>query len=361
MLIEILKIIYLVAILSGVAVIGLLLKKVRGNRQSHLLCSAYVFTMLLPLYHGYILLTPQFSPLSSQLLSQLYAWFIGPMLYLYISSLTNGTIAAKIIAMHLFGAPLLFLVAHNPLTQGLVGDQLWPKALIFIIFTQIFSYAFLAYRQLNLYQIRIEAQFANLEQVDLQWMKMLLWGFIGLFTFDFLLFSLPLYPDYDKSMLLHFFFVTESAMIIVIGIFALNKPEILFDKFVTEGKSKYANSSLNQALAKELAKKVEKMFEKEELFADQEISLSSLASRLKVPNHHLSQVFSEQLGQSFYDYVNSKRVERAKQLMRKEQQEFQSLLDLAYLVGFNNKTSFNTAFKKFTKLTPSQFRENVFH
>jgi AraC-like DNA-binding protein len=35
-----------------------------------------------------------------------------------------------------------------------------------------------------------------------------------------------------------------------------------------------------------------------------------------------------------------------------------TILAIAYDIGFNSKSTFNTAFKKYTKMTPSQFKKS---
>jgi YesN/AraC family two-component response regulator len=58
---------------------------------------------------------------------------------------------------------------------------------------------------------------------------------------------------------------------------------------------------------------------------------------------------------SFTDFINSYRVEAAKCALLS--QENRKIIHVAYDTGFNNKVSFNNAFKKFTGLSPSQFRD----
>lgn len=59
----------------------------------------------------------------------------------------------------------------------------------------------------------------------------------------------------------------------------------------------------------------------------------------------------------FFDFVNSYRVEAAKALIKTEEINRKYTIEyIAAKSGFNSKSTFNAAFKKFTGMTPSQFR-----
>jgi AraC-like DNA-binding protein len=60
--------------------------------------------------------------------------------------------------------------------------------------------------------------------------------------------------------------------------------------------------------------------------------------------------------QNFYDYVSKYRIEEAKKLLV-DSINNKTVLEVLYQVGFNSKSSFNTAFKKFTGVTPSHFKK----
>jgi AraC-like DNA-binding protein len=70
----------------------------------------------------------------------------------------------------------------------------------------------------------------------------------------------------------------------------------------------------------------------------------------------LSELINIEFGVHFFDFVNGYRVDTAK-VMLTDQPE-RTVLDVLYAVGFNSKSSFNTAFKKRTHMTPSAFRKS---
>lgn len=95
----------------------------------------------------------------------------------------------------------------------------------------------------------------------------------------------------------------------------------------------------------------------EKPYLDPELKLVGLSDRLNIPSNHLSQVINEQLNLSFFDFINKYRVDEAKDIL-KDRSSNDTLLKIAFDVGFNNKVSFNNYFKKLTGITPSQFRNS---
>jgi AraC-like DNA-binding protein len=122
---------------------------------------------------------------------------------------------------------------------------------------------------------------------------------------------------------------------------------------------KYERSALTPARSDAFLRRLLDVMESEKPYTDGELTLPRLAARLSVSTHHLSQVINERLNQSFSDFVNSYRVEEAKRRLRDPASGHYSLLAIAEDVGFNSKSSFNTAFKKQTGMTPSEFRQSA--
>jgi AraC-like DNA-binding protein len=91
-------------------------------------------------------------------------------------------------------------------------------------------------------------------------------------------------------------------------------------------------------------------------YLNPELSLQMLANQLDIPPHYLSQVINEQLGQNFFDFINSHRIEEVKARLLDPQYTHLTILAIAFDSGFNSKSAFNSAFKNQTGLTPSQFR-----
>ncbi|HUG09689.1 MAG TPA: helix-turn-helix domain-containing protein, partial [Opitutaceae bacterium] len=84
------------------------------------------------------------------------------------------------------------------------------------------------------------------------------------------------------------------------------------------------------------------------------LNLRSLSRAIGEKAHYVSQVINRDLNSNFYELVNRHRIAQAKQLLADE--AGQTVLEIALAVGFNSKSTFNTAFRRHAGMTPSEFR-----
>jgi AraC-like DNA-binding protein len=119
---------------------------------------------------------------------------------------------------------------------------------------------------------------------------------------------------------------------------------------------RYKNSILDKEISREILMKLESAMMADKMYRENDLRLEKLAHVLQVSKHHLSQVINEQTGMNFFEYINHHRIGEAKRLLSATSKKELNIIDVAYEVGFNNKVSFNTAFKKFTGKTPTDFR-----
>lgn len=118
--------------------------------------------------------------------------------------------------------------------------------------------------------------------------------------------------------------------------------------------TKYKSSTLTGEQQNIILEKLKHILGTEKPFLQSDFSLPQLAERLKLSVHTLSQVINDGLGKSFFEMMAEYRVEEAKHLL-KDQPNIK-IEEIAEQVGYNSKSSFNTAFKKITCKTPSEFR-----
>ena len=99
--------------------------------------------------------------------------------------------------------------------------------------------------------------------------------------------------------------------------------------------------------------------ENDRLYLDEELSLRTLSEKTGLPSAIVSQVLNERLKRNSYDFVNGFRVEEAKRILRDPRRSDQKILGIAFDTGFASKVAFNRVFKKYTGLTPSEYKNRV--
>jgi AraC-like DNA-binding protein len=117
---------------------------------------------------------------------------------------------------------------------------------------------------------------------------------------------------------------------------------------------KYKSSSLSLEDQTEILRKLKIKMETDRPYLRSDFSLPELASQLKLSVHQLSQALNDGLGKSFFEMTAEYRIEMAKVLL-KERANIK-VEEIAEEVGYNSKSSFNTAFRKLTGMTPSEWR-----
>lgn len=85
----------------------------------------------------------------------------------------------------------------------------------------------------------------------------------------------------------------------------------------------------------------------------QDIKLSDLAALLDMSQFHFSHLFKQSLGTSPYQYLLQQRIERAKQLLKHSDR---SIIDIAFLCGFNSHSHLSKQFRQLTGMTPKDYR-----
>ena len=123
---------------------------------------------------------------------------------------------------------------------------------------------------------------------------------------------------------------------------------------------KYANSLLSDGLKRSLSKKLDKLIENDQLHLQHDISLDFLSEKLNASKHDTSQLINNHYQMKFFDFINFHRIEYAKSVLNQNSSQSLKINDLAISCGFNNKVTFNNAFKKSTGMTATQYRkENI--
>ena len=83
------------------------------------------------------------------------------------------------------------------------------------------------------------------------------------------------------------------------------------------------------------------------------LTLNIVANQVHLNASYFSTLFKKEMGMSFKEYLNQVRIEESKRLLANS--SF-SIIDIAVSVGFEDQSYFSKVFKKYTGITPKQFR-----
>lgn len=297
-------------------------------------------------------------------------WLLaGPLLLSYVQSFFDKGFAFKIKeSLHFLPAflfvvliPILLrdLIPYRGIHYGMLTVLKYPQedetrletfyGLVFVLqFVHFLLYIFLSWRVVKQYEKKASSG-------QMQWLQKIILAALGILLCTLGFYLLIIYSELSAIREMDYLYVIPFTGFVYWVNYQMIKTPLLFRddlKMVKVGK-KYEKSSLTPEKANQYLQALDAYMRTAKPYLEEELKLGAVAASLNIPEHHLSQVLNEQLSQTFYDYIMQFRVVEAQQLMLSERDK--SMLEIAYAVGFNNKTSFNKHFKRITGMTPTEF------
>lgn len=311
---------------------------------------------------------------------------LGPLLWLYIASLTSEQPwrwqqrYLRHFVLAIIGAGCVLLTALLPdeirvplLTTGEANMTAYVGALMIAVFALVMGwtlqsgyYLVRIIKRLRGYRRLLKQHFANNENRELHWLTVL----IASIALAWVLAAMSVVND---NLELTEVLGREGGawlallMVWLLSVWGLSQRPGFEGRYPAqqavipvvsekETAGKYQRSALGDEQSQRIAAKTEKAMQEEKLFLDPDISLTRLARAIGVTPNYLSQTLNETLGQTFFDYINRWRIEAAKPLIVANEQ---SVLEVALSVGFNARSSFYKAFKLHTGMTPGEYRQQA--
>jgi AraC-like DNA-binding protein len=121
---------------------------------------------------------------------------------------------------------------------------------------------------------------------------------------------------------------------------------------------KYAKSGLNDVQMKRYTNQLTALMDNDKVYLESDLTMLRLAAMVACSVNHLSQAVNSGFGMSFFDFLNSYRIEDAKDILGQQSTTSTAILDVSFAVGFNSNSAFYAAFKKATGQTPAQYRRS---
>ncbi len=111
--------------------------------------------------------------------------------------------------------------------------------------------------------------------------------------------------------------------------------------------------------AKEKSRRLKEAVAANRLYEDAELTLTSLAVKLKIHPHDLSRIINVGMEKNFSDFINEFRVRETVRKMQDPAHDRLTLLGIAYESGFNSQRTFNRVFKEMTGKTPVEYKNSL--
>lgn len=360
-------------IVQGIFLSVFFLSKDRGKIKSNLfhglmlLSIVGCITEIFLLYSGYII-----HCLYLVDFSEAFGLAIGPFFYLLVLSITRGKLSRKTY-LHLafpviyFFLQLPFLVlpedakynawvgSYHPDWSFKPFDYTYDPRLFWVTdhCTEISLLSLVLYGVLGVIEIykAFEKRNESFWRPTNAVLKFLRWEIFILMSATLGIFVVKLFHDYDTGDHLFAAYITIT---IYLTSFRIISHSGFFKQAPLTESQKYKNSSIDENSRKELLSRLRSLMAQQKPFLKTDFSLPDLAQQLGTTIHILSQSINEGLGKNFFEMVAEYRVIEAKRLLI--EQPNIKVEEIAEQVGYNSKSSFNAAFKKFTGSTPSEYR-----
>ena len=338
-------------------------------------------------------------PIILPLVQHLFSWqiislieplitLIPAFLYLYVRSFREVITWKKAwphFVLFIVCIPLALWVyiavgSKHPVSEK-IPEEAKKNMLLMVPFSirllQRIVYYFLSLRALKLYQRSIVHLFSDTSNINLNWIKWLINGFLFLiFTSMAAYFLMIRYPEYFD------WWVLISAVIVSLYIFMaafkgmtqttlwqmnpnINKKKLeeeinnavkMASQELHSEKAIDSRNRMTDTKIQEIAARILAVMENEKIYQEPDLTLQSLADKIRFPSYQVSQAINDGMKKNFYDFINAYRVEEAKRLLVDPKSKNYTILSVGFEAGFNSKTTFNTVFKKFTGFTPTDFR-----
>ncbi|MDT7832307.1 helix-turn-helix domain-containing protein [Flavobacteriaceae bacterium S356] len=300
------------------------------------------------------------------------SWLLlGPLAYFFFKSATNSTWRFKYIdSIHLL--PFIFFaliipwvssesLSHRQIHYGMLAVfDYRPKTvgMFEYVYSTIFYIQFIHLAVYLLFNLKLLTNYAkNLQKEyssinDLKWLRI----------FNIILICILIL----SSAYLYILFISDAysrsldyIYVVPIGLFIYAISYKLYNHTWLEVKmqKRYQSSSLKEDEKETYIQVLENIMQEQHPYLKNDLRIKDLSSIVNINQHHLSQLINEHYTCSFFDFINRYRVEKAKEIMVGGSEK--NLLQIAFESGFNNKTSFINAFKKFNGTTPSHFRKGL--
>jgi AraC-like DNA-binding protein len=305
-------------------------------------------------------------------------FFKMPLLFLYIQSVVYSDFKfKKIHLLHLIPW-ILNLIVLTPRYFVVDFDAKWAflnstdyrelteiRISYILVHVQVMVYFIMSFILIKKYKILLLENYSNANLFNHKWLFQLvvllaIEAFIATFKNIFLFLQLETIYFYTQLT------TSLSALVFMCWIVlrAMHSPEIfrginsnlqLVKSIVQEKQRMREQDSIE---SQEIVALKKYMLE-EKPYLNDSLTIHDLSKEIDLNVRELSLLINHDLNQHFFDFINGYRIRKAMEILKDPEKKELTVLEILYEVGFNSKSSFNTAFKKHANQTPTEFRQKA--
>ena len=367
---NLLTIFYLFAAFLGLYIFVILNVKKGIDRSSTLLMSLFVlFHSLFILHLSLYLINCQYYFPHTLLYSTAFTLLYGPLIYFYFRKTISNYKFKWYDTLHLL--PTLVLLVYifpfyklSAVEKFIIlfdqQDILVSQANV-IMGTKIVSLIIYAFLTLQLY-------LKERKRHD-KWSRKLLWqrnivAIYFVYVLAFIIYMAVTSGYFDDPVFFHFQILVMVCLVFYVAYITYAQPEIFKGQIKIVDPIelfKYKKSGLTESFSKELSKELVKLLEVDKVYKRSDLNLSKLSEIMGTTRHNTSQVINEHFSMNYFELINKFRIDEAIKIIKNDTKGEFNIIDIAYQVGYNNKVTFNKAFKKVYKVTPSEYIKSIEH
>ncbi|MBO6504206.1 MAG: AraC family transcriptional regulator [Kordiimonadaceae bacterium] len=304
-----------------------------------------------------------------------FQWLMTPALYALVLSKTQDDFELKRKHfIHLLPSFLSFLYLFFTYFSLPVEEKVnliaagWLALPINRVFIPVagdlvqLGYLVAALRIFEAHGIALRSWFSNIEDREYRWLKRIVSLWILIFSAH-LAWVIAAASGVQISFIRSILDVMNFLHLLI----ALALPiAVLQDRFVLKVGQRMGTHSeklvlsagaLNIDVRSEYFGKLQSHMKSSTPFLDPNLTLQLLADQLALTARELSEVINREAGTNFFDFINSYRIDHAKELIASPSNK--RILDIGLEAGFNSKSAFNDAFKRRVGITPTAYRKSV--
>lgn len=198
--------------------------------------------------------------------------------------------------------------------------------------------------------------------IKTKWLKRIL--YLGLLLCFLWFISLNIFDLFSIKGYYRFYplWIGMTILVYWIGYTSIIQKHLFNERKEIRNKRSYKSSKRQHQFINQKPKtysKINSLIIDNKLYLDPQLSLKLLSKKLNLSQGYIYQLINKNSNLNFNDYINTYRVNEAKIMLNNIEYKNYTILAIGLESGFNSKSSFYTAFKKFTGKTPIEYKKGV--